>query len=79
VSRIEAGRAEPCLGTLGLLAKAFDLSLSELLKGVQSSGQCWRVSKRKWVCGNLAEDCQPTAQGAKRLCAKCHSVALNVL
>jgi transcriptional regulator with XRE-family HTH domain len=34
VSRIEAGRVEPCLGTLGLLAKAFDLSLSELLRGV---------------------------------------------
>ena len=25
---------EPCLGTLGLLAKGFGLSLSELLKGV---------------------------------------------
>jgi transcriptional regulator with XRE-family HTH domain len=34
VSRIEAGRVEPCLGTLGLLANAFDLSLSDLLKGV---------------------------------------------
>lgn len=34
VSRIEAGKAEPCLGTLGLLAKAFDMSLSELLKGI---------------------------------------------
>jgi transcriptional regulator with XRE-family HTH domain len=34
VSRIEAGRVEPCLGTLGLLAKAFDLPLSELLKGI---------------------------------------------
>jgi hypothetical protein len=34
VSRIEAGRAEPCLGTLRLQTKAFDLTLSELLKGV---------------------------------------------
>jgi putative transcriptional regulator len=34
VSRIESGHVEPCLGTLGLLAKAFDLSLSELLRGV---------------------------------------------
>jgi transcriptional regulator with XRE-family HTH domain len=34
VSRIEAGRVEPCLGTLGLLAQAFGLSLSALLTGV---------------------------------------------
>jgi transcriptional regulator with XRE-family HTH domain len=34
VSRIETGRTEPCLGTLSVLAKAFGLSLSELLKGI---------------------------------------------
>jgi transcriptional regulator with XRE-family HTH domain len=34
VSRVEAGRVEPCLGTLGLLAKAFDLSLAELFTGL---------------------------------------------
>ena len=34
ISRIEAGLVEPCLGTLSLLAAAFNLTLSELLKGL---------------------------------------------
>jgi transcriptional regulator with XRE-family HTH domain len=34
ISRIESGQIEPCLGTLSALAKAFGLTLSELLKGV---------------------------------------------
>jgi transcriptional regulator with XRE-family HTH domain len=34
ISRIEAGLVEPCLGTLGQLARAFELSLAELLTGV---------------------------------------------
>jgi transcriptional regulator with XRE-family HTH domain len=34
ISRIESGRVEVCLGTLAVLARAFDLTLSELLKGV---------------------------------------------
>jgi transcriptional regulator with XRE-family HTH domain len=35
ISRIEAGTVEPCLGVLDTLATAFDLSLSELLKGIE--------------------------------------------
>ncbi len=34
VSRIEAGLIEPCLGTLTVLSKAFSVTLSELLKGI---------------------------------------------
>jgi transcriptional regulator with XRE-family HTH domain len=34
ISRIESGLVEPCLGTLGLLATAFGLSISDLLTGV---------------------------------------------
>lgn len=34
ISRIESGQVEACLGTLSALAKAFNLTLSELLKGV---------------------------------------------
>jgi transcriptional regulator with XRE-family HTH domain len=34
VSRLENGKAEPSLATLDRLAKAFGLSLSQLLKGV---------------------------------------------
>ena len=36
ISRIEAGQVEPCLWTLHVLAGAFGLSLSDLLKGVGS-------------------------------------------
>ena len=35
ISRIESGQIEPCLGTLSALAKAFDMTISELLKGVK--------------------------------------------
>jgi len=31
ISRVEAGKLEPCLGSLSLFASAFDLSLAELL------------------------------------------------
>jgi transcriptional regulator with XRE-family HTH domain len=34
ISRIESGRTEPCLGTLAALAKAFDMSISELMKDI---------------------------------------------
>jgi transcriptional regulator with XRE-family HTH domain len=34
ISRVEAGRVEVCLHTLSVLAKAFDLTLSALLKGI---------------------------------------------
>jgi transcriptional regulator with XRE-family HTH domain len=34
ISRVEAGRVEPCLGTISALAKAFELTLSALLKGI---------------------------------------------
>jgi transcriptional regulator with XRE-family HTH domain len=34
ISRIESGQIEPCLGTLTTLAKAFGLTLSELLEGM---------------------------------------------
>jgi transcriptional regulator with XRE-family HTH domain len=34
ISRIEAGKVEPCLGSLAQLASEFGLSLSELLKGL---------------------------------------------
>jgi transcriptional regulator with XRE-family HTH domain len=34
ISRMESGQIEPCLGTMAVLAKAFGLTLSELLKGV---------------------------------------------
>jgi transcriptional regulator with XRE-family HTH domain len=34
VSRIEAGTVEPCLGVLDALATAFDMTVSELLKGI---------------------------------------------
>jgi transcriptional regulator with XRE-family HTH domain len=35
ISRIESGQVEACLGTLSALAKAFDMTISELLKGVK--------------------------------------------
>jgi transcriptional regulator with XRE-family HTH domain len=35
ISRIEYGLVEPCLGTLDVLAKAFGLTLSELLAGIR--------------------------------------------
>jgi transcriptional regulator with XRE-family HTH domain len=35
ISRIESGQTEPCLGSLAVFAKAFDLTLSELLEGVR--------------------------------------------
>jgi transcriptional regulator with XRE-family HTH domain len=34
ISRIEAGLVEPCLGTLATLATAFEMTMSDLLKGV---------------------------------------------
>jgi hypothetical protein len=34
VSRIEAGLVEPCLHTLATLAKAFEMTMSDLLKSV---------------------------------------------
>jgi XRE family transcriptional regulator, regulator of sulfur utilization len=34
VSRIEAGTTEPCLGVLDSLAKAFKITIAELLKGI---------------------------------------------
>jgi transcriptional regulator with XRE-family HTH domain len=34
ISRLESGKTEPCLETLATLARAFGLSLSELLKGM---------------------------------------------
>jgi transcriptional regulator with XRE-family HTH domain len=34
ISRIESGKIEPCLGSLALLASAFGITLSELLKGL---------------------------------------------
>jgi predicted transcriptional regulator len=34
ISRIDAGLVEPRLGTVATLGKAFEMSLSELLKGV---------------------------------------------
>jgi transcriptional regulator with XRE-family HTH domain len=34
ISRIESGQIEPCLGTMSALAKAFGLTLSDLLKGI---------------------------------------------
>jgi transcriptional regulator with XRE-family HTH domain len=36
VSDIEIGKKEICLRTIQAVAKAFDLTLSELLKGVES-------------------------------------------
>jgi transcriptional regulator with XRE-family HTH domain len=32
--RLEHGRSEPCLNTQHILAKSFDMTISELLKGV---------------------------------------------
>jgi XRE family transcriptional regulator, regulator of sulfur utilization len=34
VHDIEQGRKEPCLGTIEVLAKSFDLTISQLLKGL---------------------------------------------
>jgi transcriptional regulator with XRE-family HTH domain len=34
VSDLELGRKEPCLRTLATLARAFDIKLEELLRGV---------------------------------------------
>ena len=34
ISRLETGRAEPCLGTLRMIAKAFGITLAELFKGL---------------------------------------------
>jgi transcriptional regulator with XRE-family HTH domain len=34
ISRLESGQREPCLSTLAVLAKAFGISISELLKGI---------------------------------------------
>jgi len=34
ISRLETGQSEPCLGTLCELADAFDLTVSQFLKGV---------------------------------------------
>ena len=34
ISRIEAGKIEPCLGSLATLASAFGISLSDMFKGI---------------------------------------------
>ena len=33
-SRLETGRAEPCLGTIRMIAKALKIALSDLFKGL---------------------------------------------
>lgn len=35
ISRIESGQVEPCLGTQKMLAKAFGISLSALMRGIE--------------------------------------------
>lgn len=34
ISRVEAGRMEPCLGSLDAFADAFGVSIAEMLKGI---------------------------------------------
>jgi transcriptional regulator with XRE-family HTH domain len=34
ISQLENGHREPCLGTMAKLAKAFGLTISELMKGL---------------------------------------------